>query len=74
MKNTLENNLELIKKQVLELKQNQLIEINYIAIRKDRHDSYSLLEKNIESQYYLVYENMTFEVAVEALLLETEEE
>ena len=62
-------NLELIKKQVLELKENDFLKIEHLAIRKDSHDTYSLLERmHGTANYNLIYNEMTIEETLDALL------
>ena len=62
-------NLELIKKQALELKENDFLKIEHLAIRKDSHDTYSLLERMHGTvNYNVIYNEMTIEETLDALL------
>ena len=62
-------NLELIRKNSLELKENDFLKIEHLAIRKDSHDTYSLLERMHGTvNYNVIYNEMTIEETLDALL------
>ena len=63
-------NLELIRKNSLELKENDFLSVDdYLTIRKDSHNTYSLLERiHGTVNHNVIYNEMTIEETLDALL------